>query len=327
MMFPRLAACAGLIAALALAVPAAAQPKGGGTTEAVTLAREAKEKYDQGKWAEALALFQKAEDSAHSPVLLLYAARCHRNLGQLVRARELYGKVGAETLAPNAPEPFRAAQRDAKSDLDVLEPRIPRLVIDRSRAPASWTLDLDGAAVASTNEPILVDPGAHVLVAKDGATETFKRQIDAREGERVPIVVEPAAKQRTAHDTPTPRQNAINPDETVVTSPSAVSYVPGAVLLTLGVGGLAAGVATRVIAFQKVDDVKSRCSGNRCLASDREEIESADTLQTVSTIAFAAGGAVAATGIILLIVLPMQDQKPAVSIRLDPTGATLTGSF
>jgi hypothetical protein len=327
MMLPRLAACAGLLAAVTLAVPVAAQPKGGGTTEAVTLAREAKEKYDQGKWAEALALFQKAEDSAHSPVLLLYAARCHRNLGQLVRARELYLRVGSETLAANAPEPFRAAQRDAKSDLDVLEPRIPRLVIDRSRAPASWTLELDGAPIASATEPVLVDPGSHVLVAKDGTTETFKQNVDAREGERVPVKVEPTPKESTQPETPTPRKTDINPAETPDSSPSAVSYVPGAILLTLGVGGLAAGVATRVMAFDKVEDVKSRCSGNRCLASDREEIESADTLQTVSTIAFAAGGAVAATGIILLIVLPMQDEKPAVSIRIDPTGAMLTGSF
>lgn len=326
MMLRRLRIVAAVTASLAFAVPAAAQPRAG-TTEAVTLAREAKERYDQGKWADALALFEKAEENAHSPVLLLYAARCHRNLGQLVRARELYQRVAGETLAATAPEPFRAAQRDAKGDLEVLEPRIARVIVDRSRAPAGWVLELDGKAVPSSADPILVDPGAHAIVAKDGATEAWRRDFEAAEGEKVDVVVERAPKSPVTPPGGGPIDRAPIDDVPPPKTGSALAYVPGAVLLTLGAGGLAAGIATRVMAFQKVSDVKERCNGNSCLVSDKEEIESADTLQTVSTVAFAVGGAVAATGIVLLIVLPMQADNNGVSLRLGPTGASLTGSF
>jgi hypothetical protein len=105
-------------------------------------------------------------------------------------------------------------------------------------------------------------------------------------------------------------------------------YAPGIVLLTLGAGGLAAGIATRVIAFQKVIDVKDRCNGNVCRPEDKAEIESAETFQTASTVAFAIGGAVAATGIVLLVVLPMQAGGDGnVSLRFGPGNVTLTGTF
>ncbi len=82
-----------------------------------------------------------------------------------------------------------------------------------------------------------------------------------------------------------------------------------------------------MIAFQKVSDVKERCSGNVCLASDRDEIESADTFQTVSTVAFVVGGEAAATGIVLLVVLPAQRSGPSVSLRVQPGGVILEGAF
>ncbi len=320
----------GLVTALVLAltVPAAAQQPKPDAAEAVALARGAKERYDQGNWTEALTLFEQAEAKAHSPVLLLYAARCHRNLGHLVRAREVYQRVATEQLAPNAPEPFKAAQRDAKGDLEALEPRIGRAAIDRKDAPSSWSVEIDGAAVSSS--PVLLDPGPHVLVAKDAGTEKLRRDFLAREGETIELTVGPASP-RPNGDLP-PNRDPVKPEpprqDAERSPPPAAVYAPGIVLVTLGAGGLAAGIATRVIAFQKVSDVKDRCDGNVCRLEDKAEIESAETFQTVSTGAFAVGGAMAATGIVLVVVLPMQAGGDGnVSLRFGPGSVTLTGTF
>lgn len=307
---------------LGLARTTEAQPSNPNAAEAVALARGAKERYDQGNWAEALTLFEQAEAKAHSPVLLLYAARCHRNLGHLVRAHATYRQVADEQLPDNAPEPFRQAQRDAKGDLEALEPRLSRVVLDRSRAPASWTIEIDGIPRTGA-EPILLDPGKHVLATKEGDAETSRQEFTLREGETLPLAVGAATPSEPKPSGPVTPPPANQAEE----GPTAADYAPGIVLLTLGAGGLAAGIATRVIAFQKVSDVKERCAGNVCLAADRDEIESADTFQTVSTVAFVVGGVAAATGIVLLVVLPAQRSGPSVSLRVQPGGVAVEGTF
>ena len=83
---------------------------------AVELAHEGREYFNQGRFQEALTAFEQAESLASSPVLGLYIARSHRNLGHLVAARDQYQKVIETEVLPTAPEPFRAAKDDAKKD-------------------------------------------------------------------------------------------------------------------------------------------------------------------------------------------------------------------
>lgn len=300
---------------LALAAPglALAQPASD-TQTAVALARDAKEKYDQGDWQGALELFEAAEAKAHSPVLLLYAARCNRNLGRLLRARELLTQVTSEALGPTPPSPFVTAQKDAAADLQALEARIPKLVIDRSAAPASWVVALDGDTV-ETNE-VEVDPGEHVVTAAGGA---FEKKVTALEGATVTVIVTPPSSPRPAPPPPPPAP--------VVPAPSddALLLAPGLSLLGLGVIGLAVGVGLRVTALEKVSDVKDRCIGGSCLAADEAEIDDAVTLETVSTVLFAVGGAAAATGVVLLIVLPGGGDDVSLDVR--PGYLGLRGSF
>lgn len=287
-----LAGLAGVPNARAQAPPSAQQ--------ANELAREAKAKYDQGDWAGALALFESAEALAHSPVLLLYAARCQRNLGKLARARELLERVVAEKLASDAPAPFVNAQKDAAGDLQALEARIPKIIINRGEAPASWVVEIDGVRVERELE---VEPGNHRVVAKEGGEMRFEREVAVAEGASVTVAVRAAGRAPGAMAPPDP-----HPDE----ASSAVLLVPGLVALGVGTVGVGIGVALRAMALETVSDVKDRCIEGRCLESDEAEIEDAETLQTASTILFVAGGALAATGVVLLIVLPGDDNGVAV---------------
>ena len=161
---------AALLLALGLLLPSPVWAQGSAAKEAVELARKAKEAFDQSQWRGALELFEQAEAKAHSPVLLLYAARCHRNLGELIAARQLFKRVIDEPLGPDAPEPFKAAQSDAAADLEAVEGRIPVVVLDRSAAPKDWRVTVDGVAVDSDEVP--VDPGEHVRPGRGWGVRT-----------------------------------------------------------------------------------------------------------------------------------------------------------
>ena len=267
-----------------------------GQSNAVAIAAEAKGKYDQQQWAEALALFEKAEARAHSPVLVLYAARCHRNLGRLMKARALLATVVEEDLGAAPPPPFVTAQRDARSDLAALDSRIPRLIIDRSRAPRGWRITLDGTEVAT--ETVQVDPGEHVVVALDGGEERFRKVVRADDGGSVTVSVLEQKQGAAPLPRPVAAPATLTPDE----GGDAIDLVPGLVVLGLGLAAVGVGVGLRVSALGKVSDVKDRCVDNSCLMSDAAVIEDAETLQNVSTVLFVVGGTAAATGIVLLVV-------------------------
>jgi hypothetical protein len=310
-----LSAVLALLAAPSLAV---AQPRGAAddVRAAVTLAHEAKQKYDRGDWAGALELFEAAEAKAHSPVLLLYVARCRRNLGQLLRARDVYTHAAGEKLPPGAPEPFHAARADAQRDLDVLSSRIPKVFLRLAPSlPAHAELELDGASTARDrlSGPIEVDPGEHVARVVAGGREISRASFRAEEGKTITVQLEPASA-RSA-------EGGAQPE------PARGGHLWGIVVTSLGVTGLGAGIATRVMAFDKVSDVKSRCTGVHCLRSDASEVATAETLQTASTVCLVAGGALAAAGVALLVVRPGSSATKSLALRASPSWIGVTGAF
>ncbi len=313
----------GFLLLVALATtPTSAWAQGGGDTQtAVTLAKAAKAKYDQGDWQGALELFEAAEAKAHSPVLLLYAARCNRNLGKLVRAREQYRAVTLEALGPNASAPFLAAQKDAADDLEALEARIPTIVIDRTQAPAAWEVSIDD--VVTVLAQTAVDPGPHVVRARLDGVVQFEQSLTLAEGKSETVTIaaaKPSAPAPTSRPEPLPE-----PDRATGSDPAALA--PGLTVLGVGVAAAAVGVGLRIAALETVSDVKDRCLGQSCLAEDLAEVERAETFQTVSTVLFVAGGAAAAAGVVLLIVLPSAGEAQRARLELRPGYVGLSGTF
>lgn len=279
------------------------------TNAAVEKAREAREKYDRGDWAGALGLFEEADAKAHSPVLTLYSARCHRNAGHLLRARELYRRVVDEPLPAGASEPFARAKEDAAKDLGELLPRIPTLKIEVRGGPAA--VELDGIAAEVTASGLPVDPGAHVIRALVGGREVDREEAAVPEGKTVTVTLDVAPARAPAPGVP---------------GDSRPRFL-GPVGLGLGGAVLAAGVVTRAVAFDVIAGVRDRCIGNECLESDEAEVHRAEDLQAASTACFIAGGALAAAGVVLTIVAPETRRAAAASLVAWPGGLSLTGSF
>ncbi len=313
-----------LLTALPHAAASQPAPPPKDTQSAITLGREAKEAYDRGDWKTALDLFNAAEGRAHSPVLLLYIARCQRNLGQLVAARSTYKVLAGETIAADAPEPFKAAKEDAAKDLAALEPRIPTVLINLKNAPPDATVLVDQRVLGAAElaSPLALDPGTYQLRILHQGAEIGRAEHNAVEGARADLTLEakPAPKPPDVI-APPPKPKPAGKDPTL--------DVLGSIALVLGAGGLGAGIATRVMAFGIVDDVKARCLNDVCPVEDEAEIERAKELQTGSTIGLVLGGALAATGITLLVVSATSDgpSEPNVSLQAGPLGLSLRGSF
>jgi hypothetical protein len=66
---------------------------------ALKLAYEADDLYARGQWAGAYDRFAEADGLAHSPVFVLYMARCRKNAARLIEAEAIFTRLSRETLA------------------------------------------------------------------------------------------------------------------------------------------------------------------------------------------------------------------------------------
>jgi hypothetical protein len=273
--------------------------------QAVLVGRAALEAYHRADWTTAQEAFLRAEAISHSPVFMLFIARCRRNLGAWLEARELYRRVASEQLSDGVPEPWRVAVRDAAQELEELTARIPSIVIVPENAPANATITVDGKVVQARDLglQIQVDPGLHRVTGTDpvGAAVEVEVRVDPSEharrvalrfpGPRSEVPLPPPVRTPTTSGSPKPPP--AHPTR-------RAAYVSGA----LGLVGLAVGTVAGVVALAKSNALKDRCQGNLCLGSERADADAIRPYATVSTLGFAVGGVALATGTVLLALDP-----------------------
>ena len=281
----------------------------------------------QGRYAEALDRFQRAESLVHAPTHLLYIARTQVKLGQLIEASETYLKVTREVLPPDAPRAFVDAQASAAQEAKELDARIPTLLIRvEGNGASDATVTMDGtplpAAMIGIAAPI--NPGTHALraVGKDGTSAELRVKLSP--GSRETVVLQ----LRAAEPTPAPGAApaaapaaATSPAPGGETAPPRSGLELGKVLGWIGVGvgvaGLAVGTAFVAVNRTKRTDADAMCSSTGCPLSSRTQIESldqqADDAATGAWVGYVAGGALLATGLVLLFTSGEAKKKDAPS--------------
>jgi hypothetical protein len=273
---------------------------------ALALGYEGDGLYAKGRWAEAYDRFAQADALAHSPVFVLYMARCRKNAGKLLEARAIYDRVAGETVPPDAPRPFREAIADAAAERQELGKRIPSILVVVKGAPAGEvTVRVDGRAVpAGTAVPL--DPAAHRVVATRGG----------RTAEKTVVLAESAGTVRVELGF-----DAAPPAEV------KGSLAPAAVALTVGLLGVGVGAVTGAIAAAKTSDIEDGCGDDgHCPTTSAGELDTANAFATTSTIGFVAGGVGLATALVLYLARPGGSATPTVRARARG-GLLLVGSF
>jgi tetratricopeptide (TPR) repeat protein len=289
------------------------------------LGKQAVASYKRGDFDAALDKFERAHALVGFTTTGLWTARSLEKVGRLVEASELYLRVARMTVADDAPEQHRQALDEARREREALLPRIPSLTI-RVRAPsvAALTVTLDDRplpdALLGVERP--TDPGKHTVVAAAGAQKR-SATVALKEGEHevVELALEAGAPGA-----------AIGEPDSAATGGGGALRVLGWVALGLGGAGVAVGGIGAGLAANKKGELDDGCLDNQCPPPLHDDIDDYQTLRVLSSTVFIAGGALAATGIVLLLAAPSDaaaSERSAFGVMpyASPTGGGMVGWF
>jgi hypothetical protein len=309
--------------ALALALfssLASAEPTAAERDTARKLMEDARDKRDKKDFAGALESFKAADDIMHVPTTGFEVGVTLSQLGKLVEAREQLLAVTRIPKRDKEPAPFENARKNAAELYDALEPRIPTLRFEVHGAKAAQaSVTVDGIAVAASvgKVGLRLNPGHHVVVAKE-RDRSVKEELDVEEKETKSIALE------------LPPEKAAPPPAKPPEQPKSREMSP---LTYAGFGvagaGLVVGGVTGFMMFSKKSTLEDNCPDKKCGPDSHDDLDSAKTYATVSTVAFIVAGVGAGVGVVGLFLRPKE--KEAAAVRVEPfigAGSTgLRGSF
>lgn len=282
------------------------------------LMADGRDKRDKSDLAGALASFQQADAIMHVPTTGFEVAKTQQALGQLLEAQATCFAILKFPASPNDPPPFVEARQKAEALSKDLDKQIPKLTVV-VKSSSSPTVTIDNAAVASLDQPVRVNPGNHTILAKtpDGDAKQDVA-IGAGESKTVELTIGAKAAVATTSDSSMPLTKRI----------PLVSWVG----FGAGAAGLVVGSITGVIALGDKSDIQDHCTGNRCNKSESNDLSSAKTVATISTIGFVVAGVGIAVGVVGLFVFKPKTEDAAAAptatlgpVRFNPT--TLSGTF
>ena len=313
----------------------AAGKSGGNRAAAEALFNQGRDLMTAGKLAEACPKFEASQQLDPGLGTMLNLAECYEKTGRTASAWAEYRE--AIPLA-------RAAGSKARLDLateraQALQERLSTLTI-RAMSGDDEGVHLevrrDGVALqeAELGSPIPVDPGEHVVEAVAPGKQAWSSKVQvtgdaAKVSVEIPKLQAAGDQAQPATTTATPAV-ATTPENTPPTSdkPSgSAQRTTGLVFGGVGVVGIGLGAFFGLQASSKWSDAKKKCSDYPygCSADATDLRSSAHSAGTVSTVAFVAGGALLATGVVLYLTAPTK--KQSVALGFGPGSAFVQGSF
>ncbi len=315
----------------------------GNQAAAEALFKQGRDLMASGHLAEACPKLAESQRLDPGTGTLLNLATCYERNGQVASAWVTYKE--AATAAQNADQPERAqlARRKAAE----LEPRLPTLTIVVPAAADRPDLEIrrDGEAIGRPGwgVPIPVDPGVHSVEAKAAGRKAWQGQASVEGAAPASIEVPPLAE--TTPDTAAPPAPASGSPAGAASAPPApqpVAPMPppapaagshgsgqrviGLVTGAVGLAGLVVGTTFGVIAGSDNNDAKTHCpTDSTCTAQGVASTTSALHAATASTVAFVAGGALTAVGLVLYLTAPSDGPRSSGRIGLSPLVGAATG--
>lgn len=291
--------------------------------------------YQAEDYATAVEKLNKAWNILQTAPLGLWSGRALEKTGRLVEASERYLAAERAALDPGGDKAAQeAAREDAREAYQGIQSRIPMLTVELDGEGAdSATLTIDGRSIRTefVGAPVAVDPGEVEVVGTLGQ-QVKKLSVRLAEGEKKSVKLTFTAEIGAAGATPeasATKQNASAPSpETDSRSGGGGKgqRIAGWTGIGLGGAGLILGGVTGGILLAKWSQLDCGQASQMCNAGP-EETEPLNTLRTVASIGFIAGGVLAGAGITLLLTAPSKEK--AVAVKPYFTGDTLgiTGTF
>ena len=317
---------AGLVSAAA--GDARAEPSEGGAAAAESLFQEARKLIDAKRFSEACPKLVASHKLAPAVGTLLNLADCYERAGQLASAWARFHEAIA--LAQRLGRPDR--EKTAKDRADKLEPRLIRLTIVSQESGTEVKLDGNVLDPAVLGTAVPVDPGKHAIEASAKGKKPFTTTIDVSDRVRAPSVeipaldVDPEAAKASAA-----ASNADHRPPEDKGSDGSGQRIASYVLMGVGVVGIGVGTVFGLKTSSTWSDAKTHCTGLECDRTGVQLATDAKNAGTISTIAFAAGGALLAGGAILFFTAPHAPAKGGssrdVRVGVGLGSVTMQGSF
>lgn len=275
---------------------------------------------DAGRYREACPKLEASDGLAPASGTLLNLADCYEHVGRFGSAWKAFEDAAARAKASGKYERERVARERAAA----LVPRLSRLVLAISDAPADLKIQLDGAPVPSATwgTPLVVDAGAHTLVAEAAGRETATLALPpVAVGATVTFQLPPLAVASSAPVTEQP------------VAPSPPSRLDGqrvGAIVSAGVGvvGLVAGTAFGLHSLARHDESDRYCEGNAC--QDPRGVSAMNEARTAgdrATVSFIVAGVGLTAASVLWFVRPFSPRQTQTQIGVAPGGVVLRGQF
>jgi hypothetical protein len=280
---------------------------------AAELFREGRKALEDKDYGAACPKFEESLRYDRRVGTLLSLAECEEARGKLAVARTRFQE--AEDLAREQGDPRVSF---AKERFDAVDARVPRLLVHLSReAPTDASIERDGVAIgaASLDVALPVEVGSHkvVITAPHRSPRTF--EVALSEGDRRELLVEPGEPllEATVEGT-APRSSGARGDAAAPAAPLAFEWQPRRIA-ALGAGalalvGIAVGSYFGIKAIEERSGAPGICVGDVCDSLGTTVRENAIHAGNISTVAFVAGGALAAAGVVLWVVSPSRKEAP-----------------
>ncbi len=304
-----------------VALPAAAQTRDpAAATELFNKGRSAMKQQD---FATACAAF--ADSARFDPKVgtLLNLADCEEHLGKLVSARAHWQQAADLALANHD-----ARENVARQRFMAIDPRVAKLVVRLApQAPPGAVVRRDEVelGVGSLGVPLPADPGPHTVVVSAPGFETSTTTLTLNEGDVREVVASPGASL-------TPIAPPAPPVPRAPARSGTTQKVLAVVSAAVGAGGLAVGTIFGVNAHAANDAsfADNACDAmGGCTSAGLAKRSEALTDGNVSTIAFIAGGALMAAGVVLWLTAPGGSgaTAPRTGLLVSPGAVGMQGSF
>jgi len=261
----------------------------------------ARELYKQGKDLRASGDLHGAYEKlkaanalAHTPLTGVELARTEVALNMLVEARETCLAIARMPVESDETERSAEARTDAAKLAEELRPRLATIRLHvKSATPAIVTVDGENVPTVAIDEPRLVNPGHHVVVAHvDGGTDATSA-IDVGEGASQDVALEPPpAPIAMTND----RAQDHDRDHPTTSSHGGLGALTLAGIAITG-AGLVAGTIGGVIAMS-ANVNPSVCPNYQCPQAVWDTLNGARSAALASTIGFAFAGG----GVVLFVV-------------------------
>lgn len=323
----RAAMASGLLATAVLAVAPVARADEP-TPQALARAREEYRRglalEQAGDWEGALVVFKGVALVKSTPQVRFHIAQCEEKVGNWVEALGSYRLALSEAQQGNVAE----VQKEASAAIEALEPRLPKLTIERGTGAAAARVLLDGRELgpASVGTPIAVNPGPHRIEASSPGRETAVIEVVAEEGKTSDVALVLKDQPGAAKPLPTP-----------IEEEGGSALLPaGVVALGVGVASLGASGVFFALRGSAISDLDAACGpdGQSCPSDLQETADSGATYATVSTVTFVAGLTCVALGVTLLVVdltsapdTADATSAPRARAALGPGSMSVAGAF